>query len=161
MNRAALLTAAFVSTLILTASPASAQELSKEAKIERILALSHADATINQVFDQVKAMTASQMPAGTTPEQRARAQEIQSKMMDLIKARMSWDKMEPQFAKLYAETFSDQEIDGILAFYESPAGRAMLEKMPLLMTKMMPLIQAQISDLIPEIERIAREAQQK
>jgi hypothetical protein len=49
----------------------------------------------------------------------------------------------------------------MLAFYQSPAGRAMLEKMPAMMPKSMALVQAQMGDLMPEILRITKEAQQK
>jgi hypothetical protein len=161
MKRVALLT----SGLVLVASLAAAQELSKAAKIERLLALTNADATVNLMFDQMKAqmktMTASQMPAGTTPEQRAKAEDVQTQVLDLVKSRMSWEKMRPEYVKLYSETFSDEEIDGMLAFYQSPAGRAMLEKMPAMMPKIMALAQAQMGDLTSEILRIAREAQEK
>jgi hypothetical protein len=113
------------------------------------------------MFEQIKAMTASQLPPGTAPEQAAKAREIQGKIMDLVKARISWDKMRPQYIKLYSETFSDEEISGMLAFYESPPGRAMLQKMPELVTKVMQVAQAQMTDLVPEIQRITREALSK
>jgi uncharacterized protein len=131
--------AVLISTLMMATSLASAQELSKEAKIERLLALTNSQATMNQVFEQMKAMipSMSQMPSTGTPEERTKALELQTRILDLVKARMSWDKLRPQYVKFYSETFSDEEIDGILAFYQSPAGRAMIEKMPKLMPKIM------------------------
>src|SRR5216684_4405857 len=117
---------AVLALALLTGPFAGAQELTKEAKIERLLTVMNADAMIDQMFEQIKAMTASQVPPGTSPEQVAKAREIQSKVLDLVKARISWEKMRPQYVKLYAETFSDEEISGMLAFYESPSGRAML-----------------------------------
>jgi hypothetical protein len=139
----------------------NAQALTKQAKIERILSLTNADATMDQVFNQRKAMTASAVPAGTTPEQRARAQEVQNKIFDLVKSRMNWDKMRPQYVKLYDETFADEEITGIFAFYQSPVGHAMLEKMPALISKTMAVVQSQMVDLMPEIQRITKEAAQQ
>jgi len=92
--------ASLISGLVLLASLAAAQELTKAAKIERLLALTSADATINQMFDQMKTqmktMTASLMPAGTTPEQRAQAEDVQAKVLDLVKSRMSWEKLRPE-----------------------------------------------------------------
>src|SRR5579864_1634581 len=145
--------------LLLMAGPfAVAQEPAKEAKIERLLTAMNADAMIDQMFEQIKAMTASQIPPGATAEQAAQARQIQSKILDLVKARISWEKMRPQYVKLYSETFSDEEISGMLGFYQSPAGRAMLAKMPTLTTKIMQIAQAQMTDLMPEIQRITREA---
>jgi hypothetical protein len=157
MKTAALL----VLTCLVTGPFAGAQELTKEAKIERLLDAMNADATINQLFDQIKAMTAAQMPPGATPEQTAKAREIQIKILELVKSRIGWDQMRPVYTKLYNETFSDEEISGMLVFYQSPPGRAMLAKMPALLTKLIEVAQAQMNDLQPEIQRIMREALQR
>ena len=140
---------------------ASAQELTKEKKIERILDLTNANAIIDQLFNQMKTMTASMLPKDATPEQSAKAQEMQAKILDLVKARISWDKLRPAYVQVYSETFSDDEITGILAFYETPTGRAMLAKTPTLISKSMRVVQAQMGDLTPEIERITKESLQK
>jgi hypothetical protein len=137
------------------------QALTKEAKIARILAVTNGDATIAQVFEQLKAMAASIAPPGATPEQAAKAQALQAKIMEAVRKNLSWEKMQPQFVKLYADTYSDEEIDGMLAFYESPAGRGMVEKMPALMAKTIALTQAQMKDLLPEIQRIVQESTAK
>ena len=148
-------------SLVFASLLASGQALTKEAKIERLLALTQADTIMDQVFSQMKSMTTSFMPTGTTTEQRAKAQQTQEKILDLLKSRISWDKMRAQYVSLYSETFSDEEIDGMLAFYQSPAGRAMLDKTPVLMAKTMALVQSQMTDIMPEIQRISREATQK
>lgn len=150
--------AVFTLAVLLTVAHASAQESTKEAKIQRLLTVMNADSMIDQMMEQIKAITASQVPPGTSPEQVAKAREIQSKILDLVKARISWEKMRPQYVKLYGETFSEAEIGGMLAFYESPSGRAMLAKMPALVTKVMEVAQAQMKDLLPEIQRVIREA---
>ena len=154
-------TAALVFGVIVAGFTANAQELTKQDKIERILALTNADATVNQIFNQIKTMVTSQAPSGATPEQIARAQQIQDKLLDSVKTRMSWDKLRPQYLRIYDETFSAEEIDGIFAFYESPAGSALLKKMPLLISKAMAVAQSQMADIMPEIERISKEATQK
>jgi uncharacterized protein len=155
-------TAALLTLTILVVGPfAGAQELTKQAKIERLLDAMNADATINQLFDQIKAMTAAQIPPGATPEQTAKAREVQDKILDLVKSRISWEKMRPSYITLYSETFSDEEVSGILAFYQSPPGRAMLAKMPALLTKLIQVAQTQMAELQPDIQRILREAQQR
>jgi uncharacterized protein len=143
---------------MLAASLESAQELSKEAKIRRIVNLTGSDATMKQMFDQIKT---SLRPPGVAPEQQAKFQETQSRIFDLMRTRLSWEKMRQQYVKIYSETFTDKEIDGILALYESPAGRAFTEKMPTMVPKMLSFVQAQMSDLMPEIQRISREGLQK
>jgi len=63
--------------------------------------------------------------------------------------------------KAYDETFSDEEVDAILAFYETPAGRAMVAKTPALLAKSVSIVQSQMGDLTPDIERLAKEILQK
>jgi hypothetical protein len=115
---------------------------------------------MEQIFNQMKAATA-QVPPGASAEERAKAQERQAKVMELIKSHLRWEKLKPHYMKIYSETFTDAELDGMLAFYESPAGRAMLEKMPGLMVKSMALVQEQMRELMPEIQRLSRESQAK
>lgn len=157
--------AVFTTSILLSTFLANAQELSKEAKIERLLTLMNGEAALNQVFEQMKTMMASTLssatPPGATSEQRARALEIQTKTLDLLKARVNWEKLKPEYIKWYSETFSDDEIDGILAFFESPAGRAMQAKTPMLVSKIIAWSQAQVSELLPEIQRLISEAPQK
>jgi hypothetical protein len=62
-------------------------------------------------------MNKTDMPA----EKRAKASEMQAKIMTMIADRLS--KARPALVKAYADTFTEGEIDGILAFYKSPAGQ--------------------------------------
>ena len=161
IKRIGILTLGLITVVLLHGLTVSAQELTKEAKIERIFARSNVGAMVDQLYAQFKEMTASYVPPGVTLEQRARAQEVEDKVMDVVKTRLSWNELRPQFVKIYSDTFSDEEISGLLAFYESPAGRAMMEKMPLVRSKTMAVAQAAMSEIMPEIERIAKEEAQK
>jgi hypothetical protein len=74
---------------------------------------------------------------------------------------MSWEKFKPAIVQIYAEVYTDEELDGILAFYRSPAGRAMLEKMPQLMSRTMAVAQKLMGDIQPEIEKMVKESAPK
>jgi hypothetical protein len=142
----------------MTCALAGAQSpTTKEAKIEEILKLTRTESAMEQVFAQTKAIMLAQMPADATTQERAKAISTQAKIMDVIRARMSWDKLRPIYVKMYSETFTETEIDGILGFYRSPAGRATVDKMPLVMAKSMEFIQTQMSQIMPEVMRIVNE----
>jgi hypothetical protein len=93
-----------------------------------------------------------------SPEAKAAAVQTVDKIMAQLQERMSWARMEPEYARLYDEVYSGEEISGILAFYKSAAGQAFVKKMPLLMSKSIEMAQRQMADLMPEIQRIAEEA---
>jgi hypothetical protein len=137
-----------------------ADDATKNAKIEEMMQLSQAERMLKATLDQLKGIMASQTSKMDIPSDvKGRQDEIQKKMLALVSERMSFEKLKPMFVKLYAETFTEEEIDGILAFYKSPSGKAMIEKTPQLMGRMMPMMQQMMSDLQPEMQKIISEAQ--
>jgi len=51
---------------------------------------------------------------------------------------MSYENSNRSSSRSMRKVFSEEEIDGIISFYKSPAGKAMIEKSPLLMQRVMP-----------------------
>jgi hypothetical protein len=147
-------------TLLWNPALALADEASKTAKIEEMMQITNMDRITAQMIEQIKTMLSSQL--GSMPaEARPAADEMQQRMMKLLADRLNWDKAKPAYIKLYSETFTESEIDGIVGFYKSPPGQAMLSKMPVLMQKSMAVGQQLMGDVMPEIERMAEELKQK
>jgi hypothetical protein len=99
--------------------------------------------------------------AGVSAKDRQAMDEMQQKLMKMVADRMSWEKTKPAFVRIYVETFTETDIDGIVTFYKSPAGQAMLDKMPQLIQKSMAVGQQLMGDLMPEIQRMVEESKQK
>jgi hypothetical protein len=156
MKSIALCSAVFIAL----APCALADQTSKIAKIEEMFQLLNMDRMQKQVFEQMKSAALAQT-SSLSPESSARAKEMQDKIFALVAERMSWDKMKPAYIKLYDETFTEEELTGIVDFYKSPGGRAMVDKMPQLMSKSMALAQSQMGDTTAEIQRIVSEGKQK
>src|ERR1035441_6658428 len=148
--------------LLCSAAPILADEASKKVKIEEMLQLTHYDQMMQQMLEQMKNMQLDQLKKADMPaEARAQSEEIQQKTMTLVADRMSYEKFKPAFIQIYAEVFDAQQIDSIVSFYKSPAGKAMLEKSPLLMQRVMPMMQKAIGDMQPDIQKIIEDARQK
>jgi hypothetical protein len=78
-------------------------------------------------LNQTKSGAMQQMFGVTlTPEQTKESEELQGKLATILASALSWEKLKPIYVKLYADTYTEQEMDGIIAFYKSPAGEAML-----------------------------------
>lgn len=136
-------------------APAAAQPRTKQQKIERILELTNPEAVVAEVVTQVDGMM-KQIQPNATPQQKTRRQEALDKIAKLAKERML--KLRPELVKAYAETFTDEELDGMVAFYETPAGKATVTKIPAINVRMSGLIQTEINALGPEINKIAENA---
>jgi uncharacterized protein len=153
-----------VASLFLLSHPAFvlADEASKNAKIEEMIELTHSDRMVQQMIDQMKTAQMAQlskmeMPAG----ERQIVAELQQKIMALFADRMTWQKAKPAYMKAYSDTFTEEEISAMVAFYKSPGGKAMIEKMPLLMQRSIAVGQQLMGDVAPEIKRITEELNQK
>ncbi len=149
-------------TLLWSCQLARADESSKAAKIEQLMQLTHTESMITQMTSQMRTIMASQVESiGVPAESKAAVLELMSKFADQIAARMDWQKMKPDYVKLYSDVFAEEEIDGMVAFYKTPAGHAMIEKMPALMAKSTEIAQRQMAGLIPEIQKTMEDLKKK
>ena len=58
---------------------------------------------------------------------------------DWFKIEIKWDELKPQMAELYAQEYSESDLNAILAFVHTPAGIKMIKSTPILMQKGMAL----------------------
>lgn len=142
------------------ASPAfAADRPPSEASIEQLLQVTQAHKLLDATMAQVGAMlrkSAQQAMAGQpidAGEQKILDAQM-SKLDDLLKQQMSWDKMEPMYVDLYRQTFTQKEINDILIFYQSPSGQSMITKMPVLTGHLMQMMQGKMATLMPQLQKI-------
>jgi hypothetical protein len=145
-------------TILLCPSSVRADEASKSAKAEELLQLTQGDQMLKMMEPMMKGMVA-QMDKDMSAEQRAKVGEMQGKMMALVAVRLS--KAKPALVKVYTDTYTEEEIDGILAFYKSPVGKAFLQKMPEVMQRSMPVMMQMMGDLQPELKTMMEGMKEK
>jgi len=155
-------------SLCVVTLPAQAAEPSP-ASIERLLIVAQAQKNNAAVLEQVKGMLQPMFEQALgsremTSEQRQQAQgfiqEFSSKMMPILQEELAWDRLKDMTEQIYAQSFTQEEINGLIAFYESPAGRAFVEKMPIVMQKSMLAMQQRIGPLMQRITQAATETAQ-
>jgi hypothetical protein len=161
------LVASSVVVLSLSASSLFADEAAREAKVQELFRAAQIQETMQQQMaqsmDRIKSMTLQQLQSsGTqmTPEQSQKMEQMQTHLMSVIQDAFSWDKIQPDMVKIYADTYSDEELDGLIAFYKSPAGQAYVKKTPILMNKTMEIMQQRMAAIQPQMQQLIREATQ-
>ena len=137
--------------LLWCTSPAKADEASKTAKAEELLQLTQGDQMMKMMEPMMKGMMA-QAEKDMSAEQRAKAGEMREKIMALMVE--SLNKTKPALVKIYTDTYTEEELDAILTFYKSPAGKSLIQKMPEVMQRSMPVMMQMMSDLQPEIMKM-------
>jgi hypothetical protein len=146
----ALLLSLSISTL------AHADDASKRAKAEELIQVTKLSQVMDQVTNQMTARmktVAAQQSANRsfTPAQQKLITDYVDQIQSITQGAVSWEKIKPTVVEVYAETYTDQELNGILAFYRSPAGQALISKSPQLMNRTMQLVQTQMGQVQPQI----------
>ena len=83
---------------------------------------------------------------------------VPAKFEKAIRDEMSWDKLRPRYVQIYQETFTQKEVDGLIAFYKSPTGAAFVSKMPLLMQKSQAMMQDRVAPLADKVNEAMQKA---
>lgn len=84
---------------------------------------------------------------------------FRGKLIAIYKQEMNWEQMESVMIEIYSNSLSQEEVDGITAFYQSPAGQAYVKKMPVLMQQTMNVMQKQMEPMMEKIMVISKEMQ--
>lgn len=156
---------ALILALSVLQAPARA-ETPSAASLDRLLVVTQAEKLTDSVVQQVNATMRPMMEQALasrtmTAEQRARADQFMSsfveKMNKIMADEMSWDRMKAMNLQIYGEAFTQQEVDDLIVFYESPTGKAFVEKMPLVMQKSMTLMQQRMAPMMERIQAAAKQ----
>jgi uncharacterized protein len=143
---------------------AQATTPASEASIKELLKAMEARQLIDNILPQLQGMMQNSMQQALqgkapTPEQQQVFDKMQTSVMSIYKEQMDWAHMEPMYIRIYQSTFTQSEIDGMLVFYRSAAGQAMVKKMPLAVQNTMTEMQKLVGPMVQKIQEAAREAQ--
>jgi hypothetical protein len=148
--------------ICLLVSPAYADDASKTAKVEEFFQLAKMDDLLRQTLT----MTMNQLKSGIfqqlagvklAPDQEKLMDEYQDRLSKVISDALSWEKLKPGYVKLFADAYTEPELDDIVAFYKSPTGRSMVAKTPMLMTKATSVVQAKMEEAMPALQKVIQD----
>ncbi|HUA63282.1 MAG TPA: DUF2059 domain-containing protein [Verrucomicrobiae bacterium] len=154
--------AILICTFFLTASSALADEASKAAKVEEFLQLSNAQQAIHSVIDLMKGQMKSGlmqqlMDVDLTPEKQKEVDAFQDKLMTLVTDAIAWEKIKPDYIRIYSEAFTEKELDDLIGFYKSPTGQSMVSKMPQIIAKSGEVGQQKMMAIIPQLQKLMQD----
>lgn len=141
-----------------------------DASIKQLLEVSHVRTLLDSMTTQMDSLMKNAMAQATqgqqiTPEVQQEIDQVQADVKSQMKSVLDWSKLEPMYVRIYQKSFNQQEIDGMLAFYKTPTGQAVLSKMPLVlqntMTEVQQLLQPMMQHLQQKQHEIAAKVQAK
>jgi hypothetical protein len=154
-----------VIALGLCAGPARAAPPSPES-VERLMVVMQVQSQLETTYAQVlPAMQSSMRQTLATqlkPDEAARLFDaVLPRVNALLLEQLSWARLKPDFARIYAETYSQDEIDGLIAFYGGPLGAALISKMPQLLNRSIQLMQERMAPVLQQVAQVTKEEIEK
>jgi hypothetical protein len=164
MNK--LLAAAMVWTLMCGSAAAANNAPASDASIREMLELTNAQQMLAGMKGQMNAMMNTAMQNATkgqtvTPERQAVLDRMAAKMSAVVTDVLNWDDLLPIYMRTYRDSFTQDEIDGVIKFYKSPAGRAYLKKLPLVMQNLMGEMQGFMKTVQDKMLAVQKESMQE
>ena len=142
--------------------PAHADEASHTAKVREFFKVAKLDQLSLQIMQQAMGqvdagMMQQMLGVKLNAEQQKSLDQLNGKLNSVLMNALGWEKLEPEYTRMYAAAFTEQEMDDILAFYKSSTGRAMIEKSPMLLTESSKIAQQRMAVAMPEIQKLVKE----
>jgi hypothetical protein len=139
-----------------SAAPPSDQSINQLLQLTKVDKL--ADSFLNQMDGAMKSAL-QQTTRGKTlsAEEQAIIDRQQARMISILKEELSWDKMKDLYVQVYRETFSQEEVDGLIAFYQTPVGQSFVNKQPELIKRTMAIMQQRMAPLLQKIQKMSEE----
>lgn len=162
MRKLIVFTVAILMSGIFTIQAANDDMAVRSKLATKLLEVMEVGKMLNQSFDSMK-----KMQSGMTKRlvKNAKDQKLaikhQQKIMDLMKKELSWENLKPGFEKLYAETYSAEELKGLIKFYQSPIGRKFTAKQPQMQQKSMVMVQKMMMRIMPKIQALTKNMQKE
>ena len=91
-----------------------------------------------------------------TPAQQQIMDDMRAKVVAMVKEQLTWDSIKPVFIDIYQKNFTQKEVDGMLVFYRSEVGKAVVAKLPQATIASMQTMQAKMAALLPQMQELQR-----
>jgi hypothetical protein len=137
-------------------SPAS------ETSIKQLLEVTQAhklhDAILAHIDEYMKqAMKQATQAGRVTPDIQKEIDTFQAEMTSAAREALDWNRLQAIQIRIYQKSLTQDDVDGLISFYKTPAGQALVTKMPAVMQNTMNEMQEIMK---PMLQRIQQKQQQ-
>ena len=133
-----------------------------EASVKQLLELAQAEQNIKKIEEQMigfMKQTMAQAIAGQkiTPEIQKDVDRREQQMEANFHELLDWQKLEPLYTRVYQKSFTQGELNGIIDFYKTPAGQALIAKLPTVMQNTLNEVQQMMQPVLMRMRQQQQE----
>jgi hypothetical protein len=157
-----LISVAFLCFAVVTQALA-ADTPPSEASIRRLMAATDSKKTLDSALTTIDASMNNGLKAALANEPMSEQgqqiiDDMRQQLTAVVKEALTWNDLEPLFIEVYKRSLTQSEVDGMIRFYESEAGKAVVRKMPLIVQNTTQLMQERMKAILPKMMQIERDA---
>jgi hypothetical protein len=146
----------------LATSLVAADTKPSDASVKELLQLSDSPKMLELAKGQLATMAGGPVQQALqgkslTPELRKIAEAGNAKTVAALNDGVKWEVFEPTFVEIYQSMLTQEEVDGIVAFYQTPAGKAMVQKLPALMQASGQRVQQHLGPVMQQVQQIQQD----
>lgn len=148
-------------SLLLSALLAALGAEPTDESVNRMMAAMHVEKSLDQIFLQLDAgvknglrevLQQTLQGKDLSATQTAMVKEFAGKVSATLKAELSFAKLRDVYLKAYRESLTQEDVNNLTAFYSSPAGASVVDKIPLAMQEAGILMQPRIRPTLEKIQ---------
>jgi hypothetical protein len=149
--------------LIVVSSVAyAADQVPSEASVKQLLEVSQVHKILDATMAQMDALMRQAMQQATrgqfvSPKVQKDIDRRQAEMMSIFKETLDWNRLGPMYVRVYQKSFTQPEIDNLIAMYRTPGAQTMLNKMPIVLQNTMAEMQQIMQPMMQRIQRMQQE----
>jgi hypothetical protein len=156
-----------ISSALLIACAAFANDAPpSDASIQELTTLSRSQDVFRSMKPQMDAMIASSIKEASqgqtiTPERQAVLDRMREKMVAAYDEAFNTQAMQNVMLRVYQATYTQDEVDGLIAFYKTPAGQALINKSPLMMQNTMDEMRQMMRPMTQRMMQIKQDSERE
>jgi hypothetical protein len=127
-----------------------------DVSVDKLLTLTKAETLMDSIHGNLEQNMRQGMKQATagkklTEEQTRMLESAQKKFAEGMRQELTWASIKPTYVKIYKETFDQEDIDGLIAFYSTKVGQNYINKMPVAMQKTMTAVQQRVGPIVSKM----------
>jgi len=146
MKHALLVTTLAALPLWLTPGPVAADEASHRQAVETLFRLTGMQQKIDDSVHNVAQLQLQQNP---------QLQAQRAALVGFLNKTIGWEAIREELAGMYLQTFTEQELDAMNAFYSTPTGQKVITVVPQLVQQRNQLAMQRLQDNMAEFRELA------
>jgi uncharacterized protein len=131
---------------------------SHRAAAKDVLEAQKAGAAIDQLYDHARRVMRSSMgQLQNSSARRAVAERYMDKLANMLRQELGWAQLREDYIELYTTQYTESDLRELEAFYRSPIGLKMVDRLPALTQASVKITEKHFGRVLPKVFELSKQ----